>query len=256
MYDIAARAYTVLYNVTYDVEDDLHTSIEVLNAVWDCGLKAGDVRMRLFALTGTFDIAAELGDTEKLARMERMLRAHELNYSDQWVGQSVLPGQALRLAATGDFVEAFRLLAPTAERQPTDDRRAERFAEIALYAAGAGYLNEARAAIAGALERIDTLQAGVRRTLRVNGILAVALYLVGRRTDARERLRKAAPAEQRSSLRTRVLLQALNVLFERWDGAENFDRLLDALETLRSSDFGGIAAVFAALPYQVPVSAA
>jgi tetratricopeptide (TPR) repeat protein len=212
--------------------------------------------MRLFALTGSFDIAAELGDTERLARMERMLRAHELNYSDQWVGQSLLPSQALRLAARGDFDEAFRLLAPTAERQPTDDRRAERFAEIALYAAGAGYLHEARAAIAGALERVDTLQAGMRRTLRVNAILAVALYLVGRRSDARERLQKAAPAEQHASLRTRVLIQALKVLFERWDGAENFDRLLDALEALRTSDFGGIAAVFAALPYRVPVSAA
>jgi ATP/maltotriose-dependent transcriptional regulator MalT len=256
MYDIAARAYTVLYNITYDLEDDLHASLEVLNAVWDCGLKAGDVRMRLFALTGSFDIAAELGDTERLARMERMLRAHELNYSDQWVGQSLLPSQALRLAARGDFDEAFRLLAPTAERQPTDDRRAERFAEIALYAAGAGYLHEARAAIAGALERVDTLQAGMRRTLRVNAILAVALYLVGRRSDARERLQKAAPAEQHASLRTRVLIQALKVLFERWDGAENFDRLLDALEALRTSDFGGIAAVFAALPYRVPVSAA
>ncbi|HLI97493.1 MAG TPA: hypothetical protein VKT72_15595, partial [Candidatus Baltobacteraceae bacterium] len=135
MYDIAARAYTVLYNIAYDLDDDLRASMDVLNAVWDCGLKAGDVRMRLYALTGTFDIAAELGDTEKLVRIERMLQAHELNYSDQFVDQALLPGQALRLAAAGDFVHAFRLLAPTVERQPTDDRRALRFAEIALYAA-------------------------------------------------------------------------------------------------------------------------
>ncbi len=99
LYDVAARAYTILYNVTYDLDDDLHGALAVLNAVWDCGLKAGDVRMRLYALTGSFDIAAELGDTEKLARMERMLHAHELNYADQWVGESLLPGQALRLAA-------------------------------------------------------------------------------------------------------------------------------------------------------------
>ncbi|HLI97729.1 MAG TPA: hypothetical protein VKT72_16800, partial [Candidatus Baltobacteraceae bacterium] len=82
------------------------------------------------------------------------------------------------------------------------------------------------------------------------------LYLVGRRSDARERLRKVAPAKQHASIRSRVLMQALNVLFERWDGAENFDRVLEVLETLRASDFGGIAAVLSALPYQLPVNAA
>lgn len=256
MYDIAARAYTVLYNIAYELDDDLRAAMDVLNAVWDCGLKAGDVRMRLYALTGSFDIAAELGDTEKLTRMERMLHAHALNFSDQLVDQSLLPGQALRLAATGDFLQAFRLLAPTVERQPSDDRRALRFAEIALYAAAAGCLQEARGAIAGALELIDALEVDVQRTLRINALLAVALYLVGRRRDARERLQKATPAKQHASIRGRVLTQALNVLFERWDGAENFDRVLDALAVLRASDFGGIAAVLSALPYQLPVSAA
>jgi ATP/maltotriose-dependent transcriptional regulator MalT len=256
MYDIAARAYTILYNIAYDLDDDLRASLDVLNAVWDCGLKAGDVRMRLYALVGIFDIAAERGDTEKLSRVERMLQAHELNFSDQLVDQSLLPGQALRLAATGDFLQAFRLLSPTVERQITEDRRAVRFAEIGLYAAAAGCLQEARGAIAGALEVIDAQQVGVHRMLRINALLAVALYLVGRRRDARDRLRKAVPAKQQASIRSRVLMQALNVLFERWDGAENFDRVLEALEALRASDFGGIAAVLAALPYQVPVNAA
>lgn len=96
----------------------------------------------------------------------------------------------------------------------------------------------------------------MRRTLRTNAILAVALYLAGRRSDAHTRLRDVSSAEHHASLRIRVLTQTLQVLFARWDGAENFTRVLDALQALRASDFGGIAAVLAALPYAVPVNAA
>lgn len=256
LYDVAARAYSVLYNISYELEDDARASLAILNDIWDCGLKAGDIRMRLFALVGSFDIAAELGDTETLARMERTLEAHEVDYADPMISETLLPAQALRLAASGDFAEAYRLLAPTAERQITDDRRALRFAEIALYAAAAGYAGEARAAIAQVLERLDGLEPSVRRTLRTNAILAVGLYLVGRRSDALARLRDVSSAQQQASLRIRMLTQTLEVLFARWDGAENFDRLLDALHALRASDFGGIAALLAALPYALPVSAA
>jgi hypothetical protein len=58
------------------------------------------------------------------------------------------------------------------------------------------------------------------------------------------------------SNRLAMLAQTLEVLFERWDGASNFDRLLDALYALRASDFGGLAAVLAAMPYKIPVNAA
>lgn len=256
VYDVAARAYSVLYSVAYELEDDARAALKILNAIWDCGLKAGDVRMRLYALVGSFDIAAELGDTETLARMERTLQAHEVDYADPLVSQALLPAEALRVAAAGDFEEAFRLLSPTAERQIGDDRRALRFAEIALYAAAAGHLPEARAAIAQVFVRFDRLEPTMRRTLRTNAILAVALYLAGRRSDAHTRLRDVSSAEHHASLRIRVLTQTLQVLFARWDGAENFTRVLDALQALRASDFGGIAAVLAALPYAVPVNAA
>jgi len=256
LYDIAARAYSVLLNITYELEDDMRAALKVLNAIWDCGLKAGDVRLRLYALTGSFDAAAELGDTDALERMGRSLDAHEVDYADPLISETLLPGQALRLAAAGDFLEAFRLLAPTAERQITDDRCALRFAEIALYAAAAGRMGEARSAVARALERVEHLDPNLRRALRANAMIAVALYVIGRRGDARERLNKLTSSQHHASLRIRTLIQALKVLFDRWDGSENFDRLLDVLETLRTSDFGGIAAVLSALPYQLPVNAA
>lgn len=255
-YDIAARAYSVLYNISCDLEDDARTALDLLNEIWACGLKAGDVRMRLFALIGSFDIAAELGDTDALARLQRTLEAHEVDYADPMISDTLLPAQALRVAASGDFVEAFRLLHPTAERQISDDRKALRFAEIALYAAAAGNAAEARAAIVQVLERLGHLDAGMRRTLRTNAILAVALYLVGRRSDAVARLRDVASAQQHASVRIRMLTKTLEILFARWDGAENFEALLDALHSLHASDFGGLAAVLAALPYTLPVSAA
>lgn len=255
-YDVAARAYSVLYNIRYDLEDDVHTSLKILNDMWDCGMKAGDVRMRLFALACSFDIAAELGDTQRLERMQRTLEAHEVDYADPLVSQTVLPARALRLAAAGDFLEAFRLLQPTAERQPTGDRQALRSAEIALYAAAAGLHVQARAVIAQVLELLEPLEPAVHRTMRTNVVLSVALYLVGRRSDALARLRGLSRAQEPTSLRIRALTQTVEVLFARWDGADNFAQVLDALQSLRASDFGGIAAVLAALPYAFPVSAA
>jgi ATP/maltotriose-dependent transcriptional regulator MalT len=254
-YHVAARAYSVLYNIRYELEDDVHASLKILNDIWDCGMKAGDVRMRLFALAGSFDIAAELGDTQHLQRMERTLEAHEVDYADPIVSQTVLPAQALRLAATGDFLEAFRLLHPTAERPLAGDRQALRCAEIALYAAAAGLHAEARADIAHVMELLEPLEPAVHRTMRTSAMLSVALYLVGRRSDAVRRLRELSRV-QPTSLRIRMLTQTLEVLFARWDGADNFAQLLDALQSLRASDFGGIAAVLAALPYALPASAA
>jgi ATP/maltotriose-dependent transcriptional regulator MalT len=255
-YHVAARAYSVLYNIRYDLEDDVHAALKILNDIWDCGMKAGDVRMRLFALACSFDIAAELGDTQRLEQMQRTLEAHEVDYADPLVSQTVLPAQALRLAAAGEFLEAFRLLQPTAERQPMGDRQALRFAEIALYAAAAGLLGEARSIIAHVLELVEALEPTVYRTMRTNAVLSVVLYLVGRRSDAVGRLRGLSRAQEPSSLRIRMLTQTLEVLFARWDGADNFAQVLDALQSLRASDFGGIAAVLAALPYALPVNAA
>ncbi|MFN2450044.1 MAG: tetratricopeptide repeat protein, partial [Candidatus Baltobacteraceae bacterium] len=57
MYECAARAYSVLYNIAYDVEDDPAETQRLLERILDCGVKAGSAPVRLFALLGMYDLA-------------------------------------------------------------------------------------------------------------------------------------------------------------------------------------------------------
>lgn len=247
LYDVAARAYSVLHNVAYDLEDDTQTALDVLNKIWDCSLKCGSQKVRLFALLGTFDIAADIGDIKTLLRVERTLETYEVDYADPMINDSLLPGQALRLAASGDFVEAFRLLSPTAERQGDIDRRTLRFAEIAMYAAAAGFPENAAAAVAEALNGLESLPTNLCRSVRIRALAAIALYMLGRTAESKVCLRGAFLG-QAASRRMHALVSAVDVLFAHWSGTCDHTAVLGALEELRQANFGGIASVLAALP--------
>lgn len=248
MYDIAARAYSVLHNIAYDIEDDAQASLTVLNKLWDCSLKCGSQKGRLFALLGTFDLAADLGDIQTLLRIERTLDAYDVDYGDPLIDEGLLPGQALRLAASGDFLEAYRLLSPTGERQQDPDRRALRFAEIAMYAAAAGFMTEASCALKEAERCVRDLPPQLGRTVRIRALIAITLFLLGRVSEATLCLRVASASAQGASRRMQVLAASVDVLFAYWSGKEGHAAVLDTLEEMRAADLGGIAAVLAALP--------
>ena len=253
MYDVAARAYSVLHNVAYDIEEDSETALDVLNKIWDCSVKCGSQKMRLFALLGTFDIAADLGDIKTLLRVERTLEAYEVDYADPMIDDALLPGQALRLAASGDFREAYLLLSPTPERQTDGDRRILRYAEIAMYGAAAGFHDRASAAVSEALSGLESIPPAMSRSLRTRALTAIALYMLGRHAEAKICLRGAFLA-QAGSRRMAALVSAVEVLFQHWAGSRDHIALLSALEELRAQGFGGMASVLAALPSESKVA--
>ena len=256
LYDVAGRAYSVLYNAAYDVEDDARSALHFLNKIWACGLKCGELKLRLYAALGIFDIAAEIGDVETLRKMERTLEAHELNYPDHLIDEMLLSGQALRLAASADFVEAYRLLSPTGARQSLNDHGALRFAETAMYAAAAGLYPEATKAAAEAESYLGSCDERAHRSMRARSVLACALYLLGRRGEAKIALNGVLALHQDASVRTRALAEALEALFARWEGINDHASLLEALDALRVAGYGGIAAVLAALPSDPALSIA
>lgn len=245
MYDLAARAYSVSYNISYDVEDDPAATLRILDAVLDCGLKAGSPQVRLFALLGKLDIAAEMGDHDEVHRIVQILSAHEVDFSDSMASEALLPAEALRVAGKGEFAEAHRLLVASGTRQITADRRALRFSEIALYAAGAKLWREARAALQEVLQVVDSLDSAARRTVRTRLNCALALYLLGETAQAESMMNGVS----RTHGRLDAFQAAVEAIVLRWNGARNHNAVASALEALREAYFGGIANLLAALPF-------
>jgi tetratricopeptide (TPR) repeat protein len=249
MYDTAARSYSVFYNISYDVEDDPEAAMESLELLLDCGMKAGSPQLRLYALLGRLDIAAEAGDYDEVERVVRTLTAHEVDLSDSNVSEALLPAQALQLASQGDFEEAHRLLAASGARQITPDRRALRFSEIALYAAAGRQLGVAHAALAELVPALDELEPKARRTVRTRLNCALALYLVGETAQAYATLETAILS---TPGRLDAFRGAVETIFRRWDGDRNSAAVARAFDTLRDRYFGGLADVLAALPSAPP----
>jgi hypothetical protein len=248
MFDVAARAYSVLHNVSYDVEDNPKTTLEILDRILDCGLKAGSSNMRLFALLGTIDVRAEIGDAQGVWAIEKVLDAHGIDYSEQHTSESLLPAEALMLAGRGKFAEAYDIIFPTGERQATADRRALRFSEIALYAAAAGLTAQAESALLEVKARLRECDQSARRTIRTQLNRALAARLLGNRGEGYAILEFVARYTGMMSERLRALFDAVMAIFRHWDGNDNYNDVYEALRALREAQFGGVAAAIAALP--------
>ncbi len=248
MYDVAARAYSVLYNIAYDIEDSPKHALDILDRVLDCGLKAGSEQMRLFALLGSIDIRAEMGDTEGLRAVEKALAAHGIDYAEQGTSEALIPAEALTLAGRGKFALAYDVIFPTGERQATPDRRALRFSEIAFYAAAGGLVTEAEAALHEVKRCLLECDAIGRRTVRTQIYRALAVRQLGRTREASAILDHVNDLSDMMSPRLRALYEGITAIFHRWDGADNYEELYQALRMLRTEDFGGVAAVLEALP--------
>ncbi len=248
MYESAARAYTILYNIAYDVEDDPAASAHLLERILDCGMQAGSAPLRLFALLGMFDLATESGDAKALRRIERSLLSYEVNFGDPMTSAALVSGQAMYLSGRGRFSEAYDLLSPTAERQATADRRALRYSEMALYAAAAYRTADAQEAFARSGTLLSGLEAGSRRTVRTIAHLVLAGTLLGRKQDAKALLRDLTKDLEKASPRTRAFVEAIRAVLTRWAGTPNRTLLGARLQSMDAHELGGFAAVLSSLP--------
>jgi tetratricopeptide (TPR) repeat protein len=248
MYDVAARAYSVLLNISGDVDDDPKTTLELFDRILDCALRAGSASVRLYALIGSIDVLAEMGDAAGVERIERVLASYSIDYGERHTNESLLAAEALLSAARGRFAKAYHLIFPTGERQITADRRALRFSEIAFYAAAGGLLAEAKAALNEVNTQLQQCDPKARRTMRTQINHALSLRMLGDRGEAKRILDALAQDAESMSPRLRSLHVSADAIFRYWDGEDNYDEVYDALAELREKDFGGIAGALAALP--------
>jgi len=246
-FDVAAGALTVLYNVAADVDDNIGESLRLLEAVADCAAKSGSLTTHIFALIARLEVEVERGDEDAIADLDEKLRAIDITCSGRAAYEALLPSQALRSTWNGDFGGAYRLLASSASQQWSADRKALRWAEIAVYAAAANLSVEAGAAYRKAVDLLEGVEPDLRVS-RTRLLLALAMILLGRGDSARELFELIATASGALSPRLNALRRALAALAERYRGVVNAGTMLHALNDLREHHFGGIARMLMSLP--------
>jgi LuxR family maltose regulon positive regulatory protein len=250
LYDIAARAYTVLYVVAYTADDNLAEAVACVDRSAELSLKAGDARTHLWSLLAAYYLEAQRGRAEALERIGRALHPADIAENQTQVDHTLLPAQALRAAWRGQFEHAYHLLAPTAGRQLSAARLALRWAEIGLYAAAAGMRTEARTAVASALSTLRGIKPEIDRDGTEATVYAVlALMLLGRGPVARTALdeMKARAGQQRPPSLD-ALVDATCCTLRYWDAVAPHSVMVRALDRLRAHDLAGIAMLFEALP--------
>jgi len=251
LYDVAARAYSVLYVIVYDDEDDPIESLAILDRLIESARKSASQQTRLYGLFVSYDIEVDRGNDAGIEQLETEI-AQMMVPLPQTREEALLPALALRKAWEGEFDAAYRTLAGTVEHQTGSDRKALRAAEIALYALASGRAGEGEARMREAQQLLETDTGTARRVARTKLMLALCDLLRGRGAAAYRTIAEAERILPPRSRHLRALAQVLGVLYRRTLG-ENEPAAFEAgLERLRAHHFGGIARLLSALPFAAP----
>ena len=246
-FDIAAGALTVLYNVASDLEDDPVQSLQFLDEVGDCAAKSGSLTSRFLALVAKLEIQVERGDQHAVEELDVKLRTIDARCSGSAAYEALVASQAIRAGWSGDYAGAYRLLVSSTEEQWSADRKALRWAEVAVYAAAGGLGAEATTAVRSALDLLDVCEPA-HRIARARLFVALAMILLGQSETAREMLAGVDADPHASSPRLGALRQAIGAVWDRYRGVRNQTVLLDAFVTLEAQQLGGIARLILNLP--------
>ena len=246
LYDVAVRAYSVLYVIAYDDSDDPIACLTILDKLLECARKGGSAQGRLYGLIASYGIEADRGNEAALARIEALL-AEIPGMLPQNRNEVLLPGMALRASWHGRFRRAYELLARAGAHE-SDERRAEYYSEVALYACAAGMHDETKAAIAAAETALSRWGKATRRALRAQLILAFTELTRGRLTSAHRHLAAVKREVQPAMSRLAALLESGWALYRAALDPVNRPEVRPSMERLRAEQFGGIARLLEALP--------
>ena len=248
LYDLAARALSVLFNVAMLHDDDVPAARTALLRLEEAGRKAGNDGLRLYALLNAYAIEVDAGDVVELERLNRQLGEMQVLLTPM-VSEALLPAQALRAAWKGNFEHAYDLLAPGAEKLFDDDRTAYRWAEVAVYAASAGKARAARAAIARCRASLARLTADEPLTVRSIAYLALAESLLDDDAAAAASLAEARAGAANTHGRIRTLVETIAAFRRcRRTGARGLLQLAELLDELERRELGGVARFIERLP--------
>jgi len=246
LYEVAARAYSVLYTITHDEDDDPIATLAILDKLEECARKGASRQARVFGLIASYAVEVERGDVDAMDRIEHELDDRAVPASAR--AQGLLPAHAMRYACDGEFRRAYDQVAGTAQTQASDERRALRGAEIALYAFAAGLHAEGEEALREAAAALDRCTRPTLRIVRSHLVIALAELVRGRSSAAHRALAEAEKSTTPQMRRLRALAHAVRAMERVQLGQAEPATLAAALERLRAEHFGGMARLLAALP--------
>jgi LuxR family maltose regulon positive regulatory protein len=247
LYEVAARANSPLYTIANDESDAPIAILAILDKLLECARKGASRQARTYGLIASYEIEVERGDDAALERLDRAL-------DDTGVvvpllqSETLLPAQALRAAWNGEFRRAYELLGGSADTQGSDERRALRSAEIALYAFAAGLRDEGEAALRDVVASLERGAGPSRRVARTHLFVALAELVRGRVSAARRHVAEAERTLAPSMRRLRALAHAVRALGRAQLGQIEPSSVAGSLERLRAEHFGGIARLLGTLP--------
>lgn len=247
-YDLVSRAYSVLFELAHAIECDPVEALRYIELVADSAAKSGDVKVRVWAIMGALCNEAERGNMRAVRALEEALGAVDVVQNPDETSLALLPMEAMRAAWSRDFARAHALLVESAEVQATPDRRAMRFAEVALYAAAAGMRDQARDGIDSADWALNDAAPATRYALQAQAYLVLACALSSSAERAQARLERLEAKQITLPVAIEALFRAARAIVKNWAGVPNHGEVLDALAAMRAAHLGGIAELFEALP--------
>jgi len=248
LYDVAARAYSILYTIACEESDDTIAILSILDKLGECARKGGSSQAKVFGLIATYAIEAERGNELALERLDRELQESAIMLESPR-REALLPAQAMQLGWRGDFKGAHALLAGSIDQQVEDDRRAYRAAETACYAFAAGLQADGERALELAVDSLNSCREASPRIVRARLNLGVAELLRGRCAAAHRHISEAERIVDVRLRRLRTLVQCVRVLYRFNMEQADESAMAVALERLRSEQMGGIAKLLAAVRF-------
>lgn len=245
LFSLAARAYSGLYMLRYEA-DDTKGSLAALQHLDECARKAAENQARIFGLMASYEIAAERADDQALEALNQALLEMGPTFTPARA-EALLPAQALQATWNSDFRRAYDLVQDSAAVQPSTDRRALCWSEVAFYAFAAGLHDAGNRAIAHAARELSQIP---RRGLRVaRSLLFLALAeLVRGHDSAAHRYITDSEEAGKELPRVRAFAHAVRAFHRIHLGQADYAALEPELAQLRRVEFGGIARLLAALP--------
>src|SRR5579872_1043995 len=176
LYELAARAYSVLYTIARDTADDPIEALQILDRLNESARKGASAHATLFALVARYEIEVERANDAALEAFDVEMRSRE-TILPQLRRTTVVAMDALRAAWERDFARAYALVAETVPEQSTAEQRALRAADAALYATAAGMQQEADAHLDAAAMTLASGRAANRHVVRARLTMALASLL-------------------------------------------------------------------------------
>ena len=253
-HSVTMRAQSMLFRIEFD-RDNIADALWWARQVERSSALAGNVGYIFSGLAAQYDIEVDRWNVSAIERLDGLLERYDGMFFP-YTTEAISPALAMRAAMSGGFAQAFAILEGSAPTQGTPQRRALRYAEIAVYAAAGSRRTEAEAAFRSAQQSLGEPgdAPSEKREARTHAMLALAAILLGRESSSDKHLRRLERLAPQVSPRFVALSRALRALYISSQTNSLWDELALALDGLSEAGFQGLSRIVGALPLAKPTA--